>query len=72
MSYPSGLNVEVYGADDKLGKQFKCADRAGVPVAILYRARERDAGEIKIKDLRAQKEAAVPRAELVSGVKALL
>ena len=48
----AGLNVEVYGGDDKLGKQFKYADRAGVPLAILYGSREHDAGVVKIKDLR--------------------
>jgi histidyl-tRNA synthetase len=68
----AGLNVEVYGADDKLGKQFKYGDRAGVPLAILYGARERDAGQIKIKDLRKQEELTVPRGELVAKVKALL
>lgn len=72
----AGLNVEVYGGDDKLGKQFKYADRAGVPLAILYGSRERDAGKVKLKDMRASAEAAVeievPRGELVTRVKALL
>jgi histidyl-tRNA synthetase len=74
----AGLNVEVYGGDDKLGKQFKYADRAGVPLAILYGSRERDAGVVKIKDLRitdmnaANKEIEVPRGELVARVNALL
>ena len=72
----AGLNVEVYGGDDKLGKQFKYADRAGVPLAILYGSRERDAGKVKLKDMRvsaeASKELEVPRGELVTQVKALL
>jgi histidyl-tRNA synthetase len=74
----AGLNVEVYGGDDKLGKQFKYADRAGVPLAILYGGRERDAGVVKIKDLRVtdpnatNKEIEVPRGELVARVNALL
>jgi histidyl-tRNA synthetase len=73
----AGLNVEVYGGDDKLGKQFKYADRAGVPLAILYGGRERDAGIVKIKDLRnpdpaTNKEIEVPRGELVARVTALL
>jgi histidyl-tRNA synthetase len=74
----AGLNVEVYGGDDKLGKQFKYADRAGVPLAILYGSRERDAGIVKIKDLRVadmsapNKELEVPRGELVARVNALL
>jgi histidyl-tRNA synthetase len=68
----AGLNTEVYGADDKLGKQMKYADRAGVPVAILYGSRERDAGMIKLKILRENRELDVPRAELVAQVRALL
>jgi histidyl-tRNA synthetase len=68
----SGLNVEVYGGDDKLGKQLKYADRSGVPLAILYGSRERDAGTVKVKDLRANAEHDVPRAELAPRVRALL
>jgi histidyl-tRNA synthetase len=68
----AGINVEVYGGDDKLGKQFKYADRAGVPLAIIYGSRERDAGIIKVKDLRASQELDVPRGEIVAKVKALL
>ena len=71
----AGLAVEVYGGDDKLGKQLKYADRSGVPLAILYGSRERDAGAIKLKDLRegaATREADVPRGELIARVKALL
>jgi histidyl-tRNA synthetase len=64
----AGLNVEVYGGDDKLGKQFKYADRAGVPVGLLYGSRERDAGVVKLKDLRTGKELDVPRGELVPKV----
>ena len=68
----AGLNTEVYGGEDKLGKQMKYADRAGVPVAILYGSRERDAGMIKLKILRENREQDVPRAELVAQVHALL
>ena len=71
----AGVNVEVYGGDDKLAKQLKYADRSGVPLAILYGSRERDAGVIKLKDLRegaATREADVPRAELAGRVKQLL
>jgi len=71
----AGLNIEVYGGDDKLGKQLKYADRAKVPLAILLGTREKEAGVIKVKDLRegaAVKEVDVPRGELVATVKKLL
>jgi len=73
----AGLNVEVYGGEDKLGKQLKYADRAKVPLALIYGSRERDAGIVKVKDLRgaggeAAKESDIPRAELVAGIQRLL
>ncbi len=68
----AGLNVEVYGGDDKLGKQFKYADRAGVPLAVVYGSRERDAGIVKLKQLRTSQEHDAPRGELVGKVKQLL
>ena len=67
----AGLNTEVYGGTDKLGKQMKYADRAGVPVAILYGSRERDGGAIKLKILRENREEDVPRSELVARVRAI-
>jgi histidyl-tRNA synthetase len=73
----AGINTEVYGGDDKLGKQLKYADRAGVPLALLCGGREHDAGIVKIKDLRVAigepgNEHEVPRAEVVARVQALL
>jgi histidyl-tRNA synthetase len=68
----AGLNVEVYGGDDKLGKQMKYADRAGVPVAILFGSRERDSGLVKLKQMAKNTELDVPRGELVAKIKQLL
>ena len=68
----AGCNVEVYGGDDKLAKQFKYADRSKVPLAIVLGTRERDANIVKLKDLRTTTEHEVPRGELVERVRALL
>ena len=68
----AGLNVEVYTSDDKLGKQLKYADRSGVPAAILFGSRERSAGLVRIKDLRASIEIDVPRDQLAARLRALL
>jgi len=71
----AGLNIEVYGGDDKLGKQLKYADRSQIPLAVLYGSRERDAGIVKLKDLRAGaaiREHDVPRGDLVTRVKQLV
>ena len=68
----AGLNVEVYGGDDKLGKQLKYAVRGKVPLAVIYGARERDAGVVKVKDLRAEQEHDVPHDGLVGRIRELL
>jgi histidyl-tRNA synthetase len=68
----AGINVEVYGSEDKLGKQLKYADRAGVRLALLVGSREREAGIVKLKDLRANAEHDAPRGELIARVRALL
>ncbi|HET9624225.1 MAG TPA: His/Gly/Thr/Pro-type tRNA ligase C-terminal domain-containing protein, partial [Kofleriaceae bacterium] len=68
-------NVEVHGGDDKLGKQLKYADRSKIPLAVIYGSRERDAGIVKIKDLReaaVTKEHDAPRADLVLRIKQLV
>jgi histidyl-tRNA synthetase len=71
------INTEVYGGDDKLGKQFKYADRGGIPLAVVIGSRERDAGTAKLKDLRVTdtavvNEREVPRLELIGTVRELL
>lgn len=73
----AGINTEVYGGADKLGKQFKYADRGGVPLALLCGSREHAAGVVKVKDLRvtdpnAVNEREVPRGDVVAAVRALL
>ncbi len=67
-----GIRTEVYGGDDKLGKQMKYADRAGVPVTILVGSRERDAGVVKLKILAENREVDVPAGELFARVRELL
>jgi histidyl-tRNA synthetase len=73
----AGINTEVYGGDDKLGKQMKYADRAKVPYAILVGGREKQAGIVKIKNLRvavgsADNETSVDRGAVVESLKKLL
>ncbi len=61
----AGLNVEVYGGEDKLAKQFKYADRANVAFAVVLGEREQEKEVVKIKDLRSKQEHEVPRKQLV-------
>ncbi|MEO8702463.1 MAG: histidine--tRNA ligase [Kofleriaceae bacterium] len=68
----AGLNVEVYGGDDKLGKQFKYADRAQIPLALVLGQRENAQAIVKLKHLRTNQEHEVPRDQLIARVKELL
>jgi histidyl-tRNA synthetase len=71
----AGVNVEVYGGDDKLGKQLKYADRSRIPLALLYGSREKAAGVVKLKDLReaaVAREHDVPLADIALRVKQLV
>jgi len=71
----AGLNVEVYGGDDKLGKQFKYADRSKIRLAVVYGSREQADGVVNLKDLHApagSPQHVVPLADLVGAVKRLL
>ena len=70
-------NVEVYGADDKLGKQLKYANRASIPLALIYGQQEAQKGLVKLKDLRitdvnVPNETEVTRDQLVTKVHELL
>jgi histidyl-tRNA synthetase len=67
-----GIRTEVYGGEDKLGKQMKYGDRAGVPVVVLVGSREKAAGTVKLKILRENREEDVPAANLVARVRELL
>ncbi len=69
----SGLSVEVYGEDDKPGKQFKYADRAGIPFALVIGSQEHAEGVVTLQDLRVHEnnKTKVARAEIVARVKAL-
>jgi histidyl-tRNA synthetase len=73
----AGFNIEVYGEDDKPGKQFKYANNSGIPIAIIMGSREREAGVVTLKDLRitdmaVNNQTEVPRPEVVARLRALL
>ena len=73
----AGFNVEVYGEDDERKKQFKFADRSGIPIAIIMGSREHEAGVVTLKDLRVtdmavNNQTEVPRGEVVARLRTLL
>lgn len=55
----SGYRVVVYPEADKLGKQFKFADKLGVPVALVLGPDELDAGNVTVKNLKTREQITV-------------
>ncbi len=68
----AGLRVDVYPEAEKLGKQFKYASGRGVPLVAVLGDDELAAGTVTVKDMRSGGQVAVPRADVVSHVKARL
>jgi histidyl-tRNA synthetase len=62
----AGLKVETaLEPRDKLGKQFKYADRKGIPYALVLGPDELARGEVVVKDLRSGDQRAVARSAVV-------
>jgi histidyl-tRNA synthetase len=67
-----GFNVENYLEPAKLDKQLKYADKAGMPLAILFGTRERAQGTVLVKDLARKTQYEVKRSELSARLHDLL
>jgi histidyl-tRNA synthetase len=64
----AGLKVETaLDAHDKLGRQFKYADRKGIPFALVLGPDELTRGEVVVKNLRSGEQRAVAR-EVIIGL----
>jgi len=55
-----GLRVAVYPEFDKLGKQFKYADRLGARFVTVIGPDEAAAGKVTLKDLAAGSQLTIP------------
>jgi len=60
-----GIATETVMEGDKLGKQFKHADRAGIRFVLVLGSDELEKGTVTVKDMRRNDQFEVPRAELV-------
>ena len=61
----AGLRASVYlGASGKIGKQLGWASDQGARWCLIYGAREREAGLVKVRDLASREEADVPPGEV--------
>jgi histidyl-tRNA synthetase len=68
----AGLRVEWYPEPVRLGRQFRYADRYGIPLAVILGPEEMQAGEISVKDLRSGEQVSIERAEAASYLKSAL
>ncbi|MEJ2447430.1 MAG: His/Gly/Thr/Pro-type tRNA ligase C-terminal domain-containing protein [Anaerolineales bacterium] len=57
----AGLDVVGYPTADKLGKQFRHADRIGVRLAVVLGPDEIKAGTVAVKDLSSGDQVSIPR-----------
>jgi histidyl-tRNA synthetase len=59
-----GVNTEIHLEPAKLARQFKYADRAGIPFAVVMGPDEMAKGVVTVKDLRTGTQVSIPRADL--------
>ena len=65
----AGLRVVVYPEADKLGKQFKFADKLDIPVAVVLGPDELAEGKVTVKNLKTREQVVVPRNDLVNQIR---
>jgi histidyl-tRNA synthetase len=68
----AGFKTVVYPEADKLGKQFKYADRLDIPVAIILGPDEIAAGQVAVKNLKTRDQVTIMKEELIDQVRAFL
>ncbi|MDX1923473.1 MAG: histidine--tRNA ligase [Alphaproteobacteria bacterium] len=65
----AGINTEIYLEADKLGKQFKYADKAGIPFALVMGSDEHTNGVVALKNLKSGDQQEIKIAELAEHVR---
>lgn len=65
----AGINTEIYLEADKLGKQFKYADKAGIPFALVMGSDEHTNGVVALKNLKSGDQQEIKIAELADHVR---
>ena len=59
-----GVNTEIHLEPAKIARQFKYADRAGIPFAVVMGPDEMAEGVVTVKDLRTGAQERIPRGDL--------
>jgi histidyl-tRNA synthetase len=68
----ANLKVEWFPYIVRLPKQFKYADRQGIPLAAILGPDELQAGQVTLKDMRTREQIIVQREDLLIQIKRLL
>ena len=68
----TGLNVYSYPTPDKLGKQFRHADRIGAKIAVILGPDEISNQQVAIKDLKTREQVTVSRSEAAAVIQGML
>ena len=68
----AGLRVEMAHEASKLGKQFKFADRKGIPLVLIQGPDEIRDGQVSVKDLRDGTQESIARAGVADSLSAKL
>lgn len=62
----AGIPTQVALEPDRLGRQLKYADRAGIRFAVIAGTEERERGTVTVRDLASQTQTEVPLDDLVT------
>jgi histidyl-tRNA synthetase len=68
----AGFRAVVYPDADKLGKQFKFADKRDIPIAVILGPDEINAGMVAIKNLKTREQVTVAREILLEQIEKFL
>ena len=68
----AGFKTVLYPEADKLGKQFKYADRLDIPVAVILGPDEITSGQVAVKNLKSREQVTIIREELIDQVREFL
>ena len=68
----AGLRTVVYPEAEKMGKQFKFADKLDIPVAVILGPDEVKAGQVAVKNLKTREQEVVARGDLANEVRKFL
>ena len=68
----AGFRTVLYPDVDKMGKQFKYADRLGIPVAVIIGPDELAENKVAVKNLKTRKQETVDRSEMIAQIQKFL